>query len=221
MYEALTRDHEPAQHYLPTASSAIDRIQNVESKKLRRREIQIADAGRKREQKELKRKREEDGDDAGTEGSTRKETATTDSSSAGAETTSSRKGLLDGSEGEAATSLSATEEPKQDTKRNVPARDQVNGSTEQVSAPVKEYTFRAGAQSRGHTSYLTFATLLPVVDAKAPDGEGMDKSVEQVPVTSAASKSVNVTGEEEDDYPMAQDEVEALLAVDELPSRPA
>lgn len=27
--------------------------------------------------------------------------------------------------------------------------------------PIKTYTFKAGPQSRGHTSYLTFATLLP------------------------------------------------------------
>ncbi|KAM0748482.1 tRNA methyltransferase complex GCD14 subunit, partial [Meredithblackwellia eburnea MCA 4105] len=58
MYETLSRSYESSPYSAPPISSAIERLQRVEEKKERRREGQIADAKKKREEKEeLERKR--------------------------------------------------------------------------------------------------------------------------------------------------------------------
>ncbi|KAM0789842.1 hypothetical protein ACM66B_006689 [Microbotryomycetes sp. NB124-2] len=145
MYETLLREYEPTALVCPDVSTAVERIKEVEVKKERRRENQIADAQRRRA--ELKRKRAEADED--TPVAVEDEARLTDADGA-----SETARLSTADEGTTRADGSVT---------------RVEGDTTASAASVKpvqatqwrQYTFRANALARGHTSYLTFATLLP------------------------------------------------------------
>lgn len=153
MYETLVKTHEPTNFSLPTVDEAIARITAVEQKKELRRAGQIEDARRKKEGKELKRKRDED-------------------SVAGA------KAAAEGEPaGKVAVAVAAAEaggeavwrvkEAGRTTAESSPAPSGSGSGSGNARLPKEQRasTFRQGDLSRGHTSYLTFAVLLPVKQA--------------------------------------------------------
>jgi tRNA (adenine57-N1/adenine58-N1)-methyltransferase catalytic subunit len=234
MYEALTRDHEPAATQLPDVSMAIERIQGHEAKKERRRESQIAEAQRKREEKERKRKFEEgeavegDAEEGGQSKKARiddereEEDTPMDEASTTAASTPAP---------EEATSSSATAPlplPTVATPSSSSKATNKNGKGHNNKKPPyvnpnhhtpKHMTFRAGAQTRGHTSYLTFATLLPRAGATASSEEVavVEKVVEAVVGVAENGKEKTAPAaevEEDEEFPMTEGDAEALLAVD-------
>ncbi|KAK4056347.1 hypothetical protein OIO90_002490 [Microbotryomycetes sp. JL221] len=135
MYETLVRDFEPTALVCRDVSTAIDRIKEVEVKKERRRENQIAEAQRRKA--ELKRKREEH--EGGAEQLSQEATEHAVNGSRAAK--HARAGIetpIDGADGESKPNARASNSQRQST-------------------------FRANGLGRGHTSFLTFATLLPRV----------------------------------------------------------
>ncbi|KAK4699597.1 tRNA (adenine57-N1/adenine58-N1)-methyltransferase catalytic subunit, partial [Phenoliferia sp. Uapishka_3] len=230
MYECLTRSHEPTPYVAPSISTAIERIQAVESKKGRRREGQIAEAKKKREEREKKRVREDEiaasgevevegepsakrlelegtGTGTGTEG----EDVDMAGSESGAGTpgTSTPKGASAKSDGK-----KLTKEPKPH-----PPHPQHSGPRVYTSKP-------ANTHLRGHTSFLTFATLLPSVnrpldttrdttlkkaDAVEVNGTNGDVSME----SEATGGEKSLVADETDEFPLSPGAREALLAVDE------
>lgn len=234
MYEALTRDHEPASTQLPDVSMAIARIQGHEAKKERRRESQIAEAQRKRDEKERKRKHEvaagatEDEEGGQSKKAKVEETEEEDIPMEDASTTAASTPAP-----EESTSASATAPPPlptvatpSSTSSNTEKNGKGNSSNQKKQPYVnpnhhtpKHMTFRAGAQTRGHTSYLTFATLLPKEETPAPTGDStvVEKIVEAVTGTAESGKAQSApVAEVEDDeeFPMTEGDAEALLAVD-------
>jgi len=153
MYETLTRTHDPVP-LIPTlkpVSSAIDRIKTVEVKKGRRRDLQILEAKRKREERE-KAKGDEGNAGEGEPASKKRKVEETD------ETV--EMGDIDESEAmdvqeEGSASASTTRPPTPGT-----TTPSANVTATRIE---KEYVLKPGPYSRGHTSYLTFATLLPIM----------------------------------------------------------
>ncbi|GAA5877058.1 hypothetical protein JCM8547_007295 [Rhodosporidiobolus lusitaniae] len=195
MYETLTRTHDPAPVSAPPISSAIDRIRNVEAKKERRREGQIEDAKRKREEKKRKADEaaaaeaakeggmaEEagEGEDKHTAKRTKFEenggdekmvedvsTLPTASSAAPSSTASPAPSALPATTTTATTDSSASAPPSRpDTPVSRSAAGGQALAAVSTSKEDRELTAKVGAYSRGHTSFLTFATLLPRLDAK-------------------------------------------------------
>ncbi|GAA5988485.1 hypothetical protein JCM11641_007167 [Rhodosporidiobolus odoratus] len=196
MFETLTRTHDPAQVTAPPISAAIDRIKQVEVKKEKRRESQIEDAKKKREEK--KRKLEaaaasegvesaetaDGAQDNGHEAKKQKIEAEEDAkmeedanvtlpwppTAAGADIATSNSTS-------SATPVSAA--PELSSSAPSPSHP-TTPSTKPLAGPLnkedREYTMKAGPYSRGHTSYLTFAVLLPLVpeEARAVEDEAVE-----------------------------------------------
>lgn len=203
MYEALTRDHEPAAILLPDVASAVERIQGHEMKKERRRQAQIEEAQRRREMKEGERKRKFEGEEG--EGEAKKAKAGDVVQGEEEEDTSMVE-----AEAEGVTTGASTPAPE------APAAKGGKGNSNKQPKPPhvnpnhhvpKVASFKAGAQTRGHTSYLTFATLLPRSGEEAPVVEAV--GVEKAPLVVDEGEV-----EVEDEFPLQEGEAEALLAVD-------
>ncbi|KAI5480943.1 hypothetical protein MNV49_006753 [Pseudohyphozyma bogoriensis] len=151
MFETLIRTHDPANALCPPIQDAIERIKNVEQKKERRREGQINDAKKKREarEKELAKKAAaeagEDGTTTGTDGGE----ATEEEDAKG-----KKRKLEDDS---VETPEVEDEEPKRKKGERAPP----------PPPPFRINTSKPSGLSRGHTSFLTFATLLPIQKPKA------------------------------------------------------
>lgn len=223
MYECLVRSHEPAPHVAPDISTAIERIQAVEAKKGRRREGQIADAKKKRDERDRKRAREDeatgtDGDGPSGEPLPKRvqlnDAADADEPVAGAGAEADDVEMAAGSEsGGAATPAKGNSNGKSKGPKaaHVPPPRQMPASRLYTSKP-------ANTHLRGHTSFLTFATLLPSSSGSL-DGS---PSAEQSGVADVgAEAAVAVAGEasavadETDEFPLSPGAREALLAVDE------
>lgn len=171
MYETLTRTHDPAQYSNPPISSAIERIQAVEEKKSKRREAQIRDSQSRKVYRDLKRKADEielEGEEAGPD---RKKIALDDE---GVEV--GEVGEEEDAEMNSTTTISTSTTSISTDPLSIPppmneykfSQRNNNNNNNNIPKPIpipKTFTFKASAQSRGHTSYLTFATLLPTVFA--------------------------------------------------------
>lgn len=214
-YECLSRTHDGTPYIAPDVSSAIERIETVESKKKKRREGQIEEAKLKRD--DNKRKREAIAASARIEVEAKK----VEEDRLIAEGDEGKDGVVErvkeeeegvggeGEEGEplrkkvkgnnhdeddiemavipslplstllplplplsislapsASTSTANSPSPAPVSHSIAPSSHTHNGTTttklESTAAglPKKITTFKAGPQTRGHTSYLTFATLL-------------------------------------------------------------
>lgn len=226
MYETLTRDHEPTTTFLPTVANAIERLQSVEVHKERRRNTQLAQAQKRRDAKELKRKR----DDVETEGDGELGDAVKGASEAIHSPTpaASTPAVVDndGPSLEKVKPSTSLDSASLSNRPTISDDSNSQGTSPSVAPPAKKgpaskhpnpnandalprvNTFRAGAQTRGHTSYLTFATLLPFEEDK-------DKA------ESVVANDKVAQAEEEDEYPMEEDEMNALLALDESQHVPA
>lgn len=136
MYETLTRTHDPVAVVpgLKPISSAIERIRQVEIKKGKRRDMQISEAKRKRQEKVL----EEEDKAAGV-----------------------AQGDKEEEEEEATTTTTRDDDDDESEARNKKRKvdDDDNATTRR---PDKEFVLKPSPYTRGHTSYLTFAVLLPV-----------------------------------------------------------
>ncbi|GAA6013916.1 hypothetical protein JCM11491_000472 [Sporobolomyces phaffii] len=154
MYETLTRTHDPVPVVpsLKPISSAIDRIKAVEVKKGKRRDMQILEAKRKREDKE-KRAREESG-----------EAPPRDAQEADGESTNTKRIKVE-EEAEEAMEFDEAGEPEEDESASTP-------TTSHAAAKIdKEFVLKPSPYTRGHTSYLTFAVLLPLGQEKEGEEE--------------------------------------------------
>lgn len=219
MYEALTRSHEPAVLLAPNISTALDRIHEVEAKKERRREGQIEGARVKREEKEKKRKREEE-EGVGEDGEPAAKRVDLGEKAEGTE----GEGDTSMSDGEAlanplvaSTTTPAATTPHPLATSTLPS-PLPSTSTARPPNPnhhtLKRFTFKAGPQSRGHTSYLTFATLLPGVSHSfAPSINIKAEDTAELPASEdndIARSLAMAVAEEEDDFPISQEELEAI-----------
>ncbi|BGP43760.1 tRNA (adenine-N(1)-)-methyltransferase catalytic subunit trm61 [Rhodotorula kratochvilovae] len=196
MYETLTRTHDPAPLVAPTVDDAIKRITAVEAKKERRREGQIEEARRKREDKKRKREEEEAAKGAG---------AGAGDADAGDDALAAKKAKLDGdaaaAAGEetdapmtaAAAGPSAAATAPTSVASDSPAPSKPRPQTREERDRDREWTTKAGAYARGHTSYLTFAVLLPLVkdeeEPEAAEGAAPAAVVEEAPVEPALAVS--------------------------------
>lgn len=154
MYETLTRTHDPIP-LLPSLkpiSSAVERIKQVEFKKSKRRDIQIQEAKRKREEQSLQ---------------------------LGSEESSNKKRKIQGEDEEAeeddTTSTATSTRP---TTPSLTTTSTIGRKEE------KEFVLKPSPYSRGHTSYLTFAVLLPIISStekveKEEEEGGAVKEVEE------------------------------------------
>ncbi|GAA5964567.1 hypothetical protein JCM21900_001900 [Sporobolomyces salmonicolor] len=165
MYETLTRTHDPAPLVAPPISSAIDRIKQVEQKKERRREGQIEEARRKREEKKRKRELEEaekggEGEEEG-EGKKRKLEGDEEEHADDDEVEMLDTTTPVGPDADADASPSAAPQPPAPSTSATPTS---SSAPTRLSKEDREWTLKAGPYTRGHTSFLTFAVLLPLKD---------------------------------------------------------
>lgn len=83
--------------------------------------------------------------------------------------------------------------------------------------PIKTYTFKAGPQSRGHTSYLTFATLLPSTTLREKE---LEKAKEAL-IDLENGKNVVVemgkagTLDADDEFPLEEGDLEMIEGLTE------
>lgn len=192
MYETLTRTHDPTPIAAPSIETAIQRIEEVEDKKGRRREGQIKEAARRREEKRRLKEEEE-------AAKVKAETEATSESTAAAAVAPTSTDDVDSSEPAAkrvkrtavedeeegandvgmatdevddatpAPARAATIQPA-DSAATTPAAHALAEKTAQGRRLREErdrersYGTKAGAYTRGHTSFLTFAVLLPEIE---------------------------------------------------------
>lgn len=162
MYETLSRSHDPTFLVAPGVKNAIERIGQVEKKREKRREGQIEEARLKREDKKRVREEEED-------------------KIASASAITITTALVGEGEGEGGKAEKFEMELESEEQRDERPSKRLNFDPSVVAAPSRFvleaqvavlpavvsdrsgvcYTFKAGSQLRGHTSYLTFGTLLP------------------------------------------------------------
>ncbi|GAA5927105.1 hypothetical protein JCM3775_002448 [Rhodotorula graminis] len=186
MYETLTRTHDPVPLAAPTVDDAVERITAVERKKERRREGQIEEARRRREEK-AKRKREDGGDAEGDAAGEAGAAAGGDEDALAA-----KKARLDDGAGAASSAPASDADTAMATPMAVSAvaEGAATAPTSGASSPAparprsrlereqdRSMTLKAGPYARGHTSYLTFAVLLPLVE-----GSGAEDAAQEVPV---------------------------------------
>lgn len=180
MYETLTRTHDPVPVVpaLKPISSAIDRIRAVETKKGKRRDMQILEAKRKREEKE-KRAREEEATsgEPGTEGVENVEGGPPSAKKRKTEDETNETGEMEDEEMASA----STTRPSTPTM----AATTTSGKVE------KEYVLKPSPYTRGHTSYLTFAVLLPVGESK----DVKEPELEKAEVSTAEEEKGEQTAE--------------------------
>ncbi|GAA5917866.1 hypothetical protein JCM5296_006662 [Sporobolomyces johnsonii] len=166
MYETLTRTHDPAPLVAPPISSAIDRIKQVEQKKERRREGQIEEARRKREEKKRKRELEledaaDKGGERGGEGEGAGKKRKLEGDEEGNVDDDNEVEMRDTTTTPADADASSTAAP-QPPPRSTSATPTSSSAPTRLSKEDREWTLKAGPYTRGHTSFLTFAVLLPL-----------------------------------------------------------
>lgn len=174
MYETLVRTHEPAVLPMPTIDEVVTRISEVEVRKEARRERQIRDAKRKREEKQAASVVVESTVVDGNETLQTAAAVSVDGPDVPAHKrkaevageSPAKKARLEKGPSDANESVSATEE----TEATAPT---TNGNAEQTKAPERKMlkTSRPVDLLRGHTSFLTFASLLPDVLESMTNGD--------------------------------------------------
>lgn len=181
MYETLTRTHDPTPIVAPDIGTAVRRIEEVEDKKGRRREGQIKEAARRREEKRRLKEAEEAAAaavsaEAGDANGSVLQGSPPAGSNADAvaegetlEPASKRVKLDAGAVEEASADQSADTTPLT-TTTSEPSAEALAEKAAQGRRLREErdreraFGTKAGAYTRGHTSFLTFAVLLPHVE---------------------------------------------------------
>ncbi|GAA5963154.1 hypothetical protein JCM3765_003627 [Sporobolomyces pararoseus] len=158
MFETLTRTHDPVP-ILPSLkpiSSAIDRIRQVEIKKGKRRDIQILEAKRKREEQQREPSEEEG--------------------------SSSKKLKIEREDEEMETTSTTTANSTRPTTPLTTTTDTAPTTSETTSnsrKEEKEFVLKPSPYTRGHTSYLTFAILLPIISSSEKQEEKEQEQQEE------------------------------------------
>ncbi|SCV74578.1 BQ2448_7607 [Microbotryum intermedium] len=172
MYETLTRTHEPVASVVPSVSEAIKRIRDVEIKKEHRRTMQISDALKR---KAAKRKPDEVNGELDMDawaGQNRDHARTGMATSIEAESQSDgpecAHEILPSRDSDDTNGADRAIAHAPDTLAK-PSRIYVADSSKKpAQRSNRDYAFKPGALTRGHTSYLTFATLMPDVVPAPP-----------------------------------------------------
>lgn len=203
MYETLLRQHDLAQYVMPTIEDTIEKLKVIEARKQQRRDIQIAEnkaareaaakaaagptPGGADEQTAAAAALEADAEDVmESEAAELPKTSET-----GVKRTAEEAGLVDGSaepegkrtkEAGAASALTTDAEtsaaPSPAPPSTTPTPKSTNG-TYKAPGEQKVSTVKPALQIRGHTSYLTFAFLVPAAPTATEDA---DKGLETTSV---------------------------------------
>jgi len=170
MYETLQRQHDMATYSMPTIDDAIDKLKGIEARKISRRQHQSSQHKQQQGKADEKRKAE-DLDDSEEQPATKRlkeepatDTATPDMSTTAAntpdvaDTPTADSDAKDTPEVTVVSSSLPGDAPTPPTKRE-PTPRQVS---KKMVPPEQRFTSsKPAAQIRGHTSYLTFAFLVP------------------------------------------------------------
>ncbi|KZV73192.1 tRNA methyltransferase complex GCD14 subunit [Peniophora sp. CONT] len=168
MYETLLRPHEvnevPA---LPSIATASDKLKQHERKREDKRMRQIAASQAKLVEKQQKRKRNEDDEDA-----------------AGVEDENETKRLKTDNDEETGAAMtievtSRDRDPAAQVEAKVPAAQAASVEAASIEDVGQQVVSRVVPEVRGHTSYLTFAILLPRVH----DSSAVEASREATPAS--------------------------------------
>ncbi|TNY21532.1 tRNA methyltransferase complex subunit Cpd1 [Rhodotorula diobovata] len=199
MYETLTRTHDPVPLTAPSVDEAVKRIEAVERKKERRREGQIEEARKRREEKKRKRDEEERGV-AGGAGAA----AGAVDGDGGDDALAAKKARLDGApggDGATTATADADADAPMATAPSAPATAPTSAASSPAPTPThrprsrlereqdRDMTVKAGPYARGHTSYLTFAVLLPLVQGDEAEATAGGDAAKEVPVEVAVPVS--------------------------------
>lgn len=169
MYETLLRPHMvEAPPPLEKVGSVSARLQVADARREEKRLRQIANARLGIERRAAKRKADEDADDEGQEGK-RARTDGEATEAGGDKLVSPEDQARD--EAEALAEMHATPVPATSTPTQV-VHDAASLEAE-TAEPQKITLSKAFPDVRGHTSYLTFAVLLPVGASGKPEGSAL------------------------------------------------
>lgn len=169
MYETLLRPHEvnevPA---LPSIDTASDKLKQHERKREDKRMRQIAASQAKLVEKQQKRKRSEGDEDA-----------------AGVEDENETKRLKTGNDEDTETAMTvdvaSRRNPSAQAEAKAPAAQAASVEAASIEDAGQQVVSRVVPEVRGHTSYLTFAILLPRVRDASADASVVEASKEATP----------------------------------------
>lgn len=173
MYETLLRPHMvEAPPPLEKVGSVSARLQVADARREEKRLRQIANARLGIERRAAKRKADEDADEEGQEGK-RARTGGEDTETVVSPEDQARD------EAEALAEMHAAPAPAASTPVAQVVHDAASLETE-TAEPRKITLSKAFPDVRGHTSYLTFAVLLPVAASGKPEGSALAATEAQV-----------------------------------------
>lgn len=221
MYEALTRQYEPFSQPDDGPKSVQDMIAKLKSvveKKDTRRLQQIERAKAKKESKDKPAKAEGSKEGEKVEGESKQAVQAEKADENADEERPAKKARLDqdvATNGTAA-AIAATEASTETAKeKTAPAKkDNARPDKRKSKIILDSAVLRPMPQLRGHTSYLTFATLMPLPEKKA-DGpatveEVSTESAEPVKVTAKAAPAINGLKKTESLVQLPDEDVEML-----------
>ena len=207
MYETLIRQHDMVSYPVPTIDDAIDKLKDIEGKKRQRHELQMAHSRAQKEARQKAKEAKqavtaadsaapqmdsgadaEMADASAAEGnealSTKKRKAEEDSAGDAEGQPDAKKAKEEEEEGKGPATTTAA--PSETSGTLTPAAEEKPDPKQQSGRSTngkakderKDTNTKPTTQIRGHTSYLTFAVLLPeVVSAKTPAGLAQPVSV--------------------------------------------
>lgn len=179
MYETLVRQHDLSIYHMPTIDDAIDKLKDIESRKKSRRMYQKQRAAEEKvklskrkademegEESEVTEKKvktvlpEANGDKTDSTNVLAANTADNGIMAETAETEGVKDVTMETAEGTEATT---TREPSTETPKEVKVNNK-SGKSDGKNPSMEERKYlstKPAPQGRGHTSYLTFAFLMP------------------------------------------------------------
>jgi tRNA (adenine57-N1/adenine58-N1)-methyltransferase len=208
MYETLIRQHDMVSYPVPTIDDAIDKLKEIEGKKRQRHELQMAHSKAQKEMRQKAKEAKEAkqaataADGAAPQAETGADAEMADASAAeGKEALSTKKRKAEESTADDAEGQPDAKKAKEEEGEGLAAASTAPSETSGTATPAieeklepkqqagratngkakderKETNTKPTPQIRGHTSYLTFAVLLPeAVSAKATAGLAQPVSV--------------------------------------------
>lgn len=206
MYETLIRQHDMVSYPVPTIDDAIDKLKDIEGKKRQRHELQMAHSRAQKEARQKAKEAKQaataadaaapqtdsgaDAEMADALAAVGNEALSTKKRKAEGETAGDAEGQPDAKkvkeEENGEEPATTTAAPSETSGTATPAAEEKPEPKQQSGRAAngkakderKDTNTKPTTQIRGHTSYLTFAVLLPeVVSAKAPAGLAQPVSV--------------------------------------------
>lgn len=164
MYETLVRQHDLAAYQMPTLEDAVDKLKHIESRKKSRREYQRAKSMAEKTESQ-KRKAGEMEAGSSDEKVSAKKFMTTDGEEAASAIedcvaeASKEDTKMESIEETAITTQPTTTEKKKENVVEKKGRDDWKKPSDEER---RYQSTKPAPQGRGHTSYLTFASLMPL-----------------------------------------------------------